>query len=111
VPYDRFSDSRRVIVPLTRPAPAVNRLIATLPSKDRQRFLAGCIPVELAFAEVLAEPGERMNTAPFRRELASSPALLWKLKRYLYVMGQIAQTAACTRFHRRDAKNAENFLM
>lgn len=37
---------------------ASNRLLAALPNKDQQRFLAGCEQVELAFADVLAEPGE-----------------------------------------------------
>jgi len=159
-------------VPKPPPAPATNRLLAALPRRDRQRFLAGCEPVDLVFAEVLAEPGERiryvffptdslvsmttpvgscasmteglvgdegmlgisrvlgvdvsplhavvqgagpalrMNTAPFRRELGLSPALQRGLKRYLYVvMGQLAQNAACTRFHVVEARLARWLLM
>jgi len=42
----------------------------------------------------------RMDAAPFRLELGLSAALQRLLKRYLYVvMGQLAQTTACTRFH------------
>ena len=54
-------------MPHTRPA-ATNRLLAALPRKDRQRFLADCEPVELAFAEVLAEPGERIRHVYFPTE-------------------------------------------
>jgi CRP-like cAMP-binding protein len=50
-------------VPLT--APIVNRLIGALPRTDRQLFLANCTPVELAFAEVLAEPDERIRHVYF----------------------------------------------
>jgi len=36
-----------------------NRLINALPSVDRQRFLAGCEHVELVFADVMIEAGEK----------------------------------------------------
>jgi len=159
-------------VPRTPSVPGTNRLIEALPRKDRQRFLAACEPVDLVFAEILAEPGARiryvyfptesfislvspigggdslevgmvgdegmlgvtlilgvkvsplhavvqgagpalrMNVAPFLHELEHSPALQRVLKRYLYVViGQLAQTTACTRFHVVEARLARWLLM
>ena len=160
------------LLPDALPVPVANRLIAALPRKDRQRVLAACEPVDLIFAAVLAEPGERihhvffptgsfislvtptidhaslevglvgdegmvgatlalgvnvsplhalvqgagpalrMEATPFRRELGLSPALLRGVKRYLYVvLGQLAQNAACTRFHVVEARLARWLLM
>jgi len=40
---------------------AINRLVAALPGKDRQRLLARCEPVELGRADILSHPGESIS--------------------------------------------------
>lgn len=149
-----------------------NQLIGALPVAEQRRLVALCEPVELAFGQVLCEPGERIryayfplssfislissldgqprleigligkegmlgislmlgvDIAPLRalvqgagsalrmearifsRELARSPGLSRQLKRYLYVLtSQLAQMAACTRFHLVGARLARWLLM
>lgn len=49
-------------MPTTPPA---NRLIAGLPSKDRERFNDECESVELTVADVLSRPGKRIRAVYF----------------------------------------------
>jgi CRP-like cAMP-binding protein len=53
------------MLPVKTPALFVNRLLATLPGQDQQWVLVNCEPVELHFAEVLGEPGERIRHVYF----------------------------------------------
>jgi CRP-like cAMP-binding protein len=52
------------VTPAKHIVPA-NRLLASLPRKDRERFLAACEPVDLIFADIICQPGERLEHVYF----------------------------------------------
>ena len=59
-----------------------------------------------------AGPALRMTTPAFIRQLEHSSALQEVLKRYLYLsMSQLGQAAACSHFHRVEARLARWLLM
>jgi CRP-like cAMP-binding protein len=59
-----------------------------------------------------AGPALRMGAAQFSSEIARNGALEAEMKRYVYVlMSQLAQMAACTRFHEVEARLARWLLM
>lgn len=54
----------------------------------------------------------RMDAPRFRRALKAPPLFRYRLQRYLYaVKVQLAQAAACTRYHRVEARLARGLLM
>ena len=151
---------------------STNSVLRALSSRDRQRFLAHSEQVNLAYGDVLCEPGKplrhvyfpdngiisllapvdghasvevglvgregmagmglflgigvspvrmlvqgsgsatRMKAAAFRNEMKRSPALRRELSHYLYAfMAQVAQTAACNRYHLLEKRLARWLLM
>jgi len=90
-----------------------NLLLVALPVANRRRLLADLDPVDLVAGDTLTEAGDVARHAFFPIDgFIHSSALRRVLNGYLYVsLCQIAQTAACTRFHFVEPRLARWLLM
>ena len=90
-------------ITLTTPTDACASLEVGLVGDEGMLGVSLLLGVNVAPLHALVQgpgPALRMDAAVFHRELDRSRALQRVLKRYLYVvLGQLAQTAACTRYH------------
>ena len=102
-------------ITLTTPTDACASLEVGLVGDEGMLGISLLLGVDVAPLRAFVQgqgPALRMDAAAFLHQLDRGPALQRVLQRYLYVvLGQLAQTAACTRFHLVQARLARWLLM
>lgn len=102
-------------ISLITPVDGASSLEVGLVGNEGMHGVSLVLGIDVSLLHVLVQGGGRalrMSAAAFKREHRRSPALQRELNRYLYVlMGQLAQTAGCTRYHVVEARLARWLLM
>lgn len=105
----------RSFISLTTPMPGHGELEVGMIGAEGMLGASLLLGVEVWPLHALVQgagPALRIGRVAFRRTLSHTPALERRLYRYLYaLMRQMAQAAACNRFHLVDARLARWLLM
>ncbi|MGH8801345.1 MAG: Crp/Fnr family transcriptional regulator, partial [Casimicrobiaceae bacterium] len=102
-------------ISMITPVDGASALEVGLVGHEGMHGVSLALGVDVALVHARVQGGGRalrMSAAAFKRELRHSPALRRRMNHYLYVlMGQLAQSSLCTRYHVIEARLARWLLM